>query len=199
VVSKKYRLVLGVIVFLIFGLTAYARSATMARVDQPLIPKPDQALIVFMRASNMGAAISSSLFDVSTDETKFIGVFKSGVKVAYDVAPGEHTFMVIGESADFMKATVSAGKTYYALVTPRMGWNKARFSLRPLRQSDLTSADFSKWDSATHLVDNTPETEEWAQKNASDIEAKRARWYSAWSALPPEKLESMTLYPEDGR
>ncbi len=198
-IRKTVRSLAVLMLVLLLGVTASAKSATMVKSERELTPKPDQALIVFMRASTMGFAISSSLFDVSTSETKFIGVFKSKVKIGYDVAPGEHTLMVVSESADFLKATVEAGKTYYVLITPRMGFGKARFTLQPLRQSDLAGPDFPKWDSATDLVENTPETEEWARSNAPDIEAKRARWYPAWSALPADKLDEMTLRPEDGR
>ncbi len=197
-ILKKYRLLIGVMIFITFTLTAFAKSATMVKVERELAPKPDQALIIFMRASFVGSAISSSLFDITTTENKFLGVFKSGVKIAYDVDPGEHFFMVISESADFMKATVEAGKTYYALITPRPGGMKARFSLKPLRQSDIESKDFAKWNQKTDLVENNPETEEWAAANASDIQAKRDKWWPAWCRLSPERLDSMTLKVEDG-
>jgi hypothetical protein len=170
----------------------------MIKVDRELTPKPDQALIVFLRASKLGYAISSSLFDVTTDENKFLGVFKAGIKIGYDVAPGEYTFMVIGESADFMKAKVEAGKTYYVVVAPRMGWNKARFSLDPLRQADLAGDEFAKWNKSTYFVENTPETIEWAEKNANDISNKRARYWEKWSEKTDAEKASQTLNPEDG-
>jgi len=197
--GNKYRIISLVMLITLLGTTVYAKSATMTESNRDLTPKPDQALIIFIRASNFGCAISSSIFDVSSNETKFIGVFKSGVKVAYDVAPGEHVFMVVGESADFMKATMSPGKTYYALVVPRTGAMKARFTLKPLHYFDLASDDFAKWDSKTKLVENTPETVQWAKDNAADIEGKRTRWWAAWSTMPPQKQEELTLYDEDGR
>ncbi len=52
--------------------------------------------------------------------------------------------MVVSEAADFAKADVEAGKTYYVLVTPRMGWWKARFSLRPLMREQLDGKDFAE-------------------------------------------------------
>lgn len=194
---KKYRFLLGAIILVSFGLTS-AKSATMMKVDRDLTPKPDQALIVFMRHSRLGYAISSSLFDVTTDENKFLGVFKAGVKVGYDVTPGEYTFMVVSESADFLKATVSAGKTYYVVVAPRMGWNKARFSFQPLRQADLMGSEFATWNQKTYFVENTPETEEWARNNAPDISDKRVRYWAKWSEKTQEEQDSQTLNPEDG-
>lgn len=196
--SKVVRAVVVFLLLIVFGATAQAASL-MTKSERMLTPNTDQALIIFMRPSTYGYAISSSIFDVTTEENKFIGVFKAKAKVCYDVAPGEYTFMVVGESADFMKATVEAGKTYYVLVTPRMGVWKARFSFKPLRQADLAGVEFSRWDSTTELVENTPESEEWAQKNAEDIEAKRARNWPSWCELSQELQETMTLHIEDGK
>ncbi len=89
--------------------------------------QPDQALVVFMRPSGFGFAIQSSVFDIVDENPVFVGIVSAKAKVAYYVNPGERRFMVISESADFMDATLEAGKVYYALVTPRMGVWKARF------------------------------------------------------------------------
>src|SRR5678815_5415246 len=81
--------------------------------------KPDQALVIFMRSSAMGGAVQASVFDVSGAGEKLVGIVSTGTKVGYYVAPGERTFMVVSEAADFMQANLVAGRTYYALVTPR--------------------------------------------------------------------------------
>jgi hypothetical protein len=198
-IRKAFSVVGAIMLIMLLGVTVCAKSGMMVKVERKIIPKPDQALIVFMRSSFVGSIISASIYDVSGDDTKFIGIMYNGTKVSYDVAPGEYTFMVVSESADFLKATVSAGKTYYALVTPRPGAWKARFSFQPLRQADLTSAAFSKWDSKTYLVDNTPESEEWAKSNAADIAEKRASYWPEWLELPLEDQDTMTLKAEDGR
>ena len=76
-------------------------------------------------------AIQSTVFDVTDDAPRMVGIVSAKTKIAYEVAPGEHHFMVVSEAADFMRADLAAGKTYYALVTPRMGVWRARFSLLP--------------------------------------------------------------------
>lgn len=171
----------------------------MQKADQPVTAKPDEALVVMMRSSFLGRAISASVFDVTGSETKFIGIIQTGTKIGYPVKPGEHTFMVVSETADFMKATVQAGKTYYALVTPRFGAWKARFSFRPLRQGDLASSEFSGWDSSTYFVVNSPEALNWASENAADIAAKRAEYWPQWTNKPAHERAAQTLNPEDGR
>lgn len=189
-----------IMTFILMGAVTYAGYGYMAKSDRSIMSAPDRAVLVFMRRYSFGPSNASSVFDVSENETKLVGIlYNNETKIMYDVAPGEHTFMVIGESADFLKATVLAGKIYYLLVQPRVGFWKDRYSFRPLRQSDLASPDFSDWDQHTVLVENTPQSEEWARKNSPDIERKRARYWPTWNALSLELRESMTLKPEDGR
>lgn len=184
------------IAVLAVGLGACAGSAQMTKTDQAPVIKQDEAMVVFMRTSALGGLVSASVFDVSGPENKFVGLVNTGTKVAYPVKPGQYTFMVVSESADFMQATVLPGKTYYALVTPRVGVWKARFSFRPVRQADT---DFASWNSSTHFVVNSAETESWAQQNAADINSKRSQYWPEWNSKPEHQRASQTLNAEDGR
>jgi hypothetical protein len=171
----------------------------MQKADQPITAKPDEALVVLMRSSFVGGAVSASVFDVTGSETKFLGIIQNGTKIGYPVKPGEYTFMVVSEAADFMQAKVEAGKTYYALVTPRMGVWKARFSFQPLRQGDLAGSEFAGWNSGTHFVVNSPEALNWASTNAPDIATKRAEYWPQWQNKPADERAAQTLNPQDGR
>jgi hypothetical protein len=183
----------------LLALAGCAGPGVMTKSDQPLTAKPDQALVVFMRSTFVGSAISASVFDVSGKDNKLIGIVGNGTKVGYLVPPGEHTFMVVSEAADFMKANVAAGKTYYAMVTPRMGLWKARFSLRPLRAAELTGPEFASWDADTSWVENSPQSLAWAGQNGADIAQKRTAYWAEWSAKPAEQQASQTLNVNDGR
>lgn len=128
----KTRLLLLVAAMLL--VTGCASNKMVDSAQQDLIaPTADTAQIVFLRSSMLGGAIQSSVFDVSEGDTKFVGILSTGKKIAYSVAPGKHRFMVVSEAADFMEAELLGGKTYYAMVTPRMGAWKARFSMHPVR------------------------------------------------------------------
>lgn len=180
-------------------LVGCAGSSSMVKSEGPPPASPDQATVVFMRSSFVGSVISASVFDVTGTEAKLIGMVNNGTKVAYNVPAGDHTFMVVSEAADFMQAKVDAGKTYYALVTPRMGAWKARFSFKPLRQADFATADFAGWDKSTSWVETGPETQAWATKNAADIKSKRDEYWPEWSGKNADQRESQTLQPYDGR
>jgi len=185
--------------FLALALSACGGGVQMLQTTQAPSVQPGESLIVFMRASAMGAAVSASVFDVTGTENELVGIVQYGTKVAYPVKPGERTFMVIGESADFMKAAILPGRTYYALVTPRPGVWKARFSFRPIRQAELDGAEFAGWDSATHFVENTAQTRAWASQNATSISSKRFEYWPEWNSKPQHQRDSQTLVAEDGR
>lgn len=189
----------GLIIALAVALGACGGAAQMIPAGQAPALRPGEALIVFMRPSNYGGLVASSVFDVTTAESKFVGIVYPGNKFAHAVPAGEHTFMVVGESADFMRATVVAGRTYHALVTPRIGVWKARFSFRPVRQAELDGAEFSEWDSATQFVNNSPASHNWAMQNAADVNSKRAQYWPEWMSKPPHQQLSQTLNAEDGR
>jgi hypothetical protein len=189
----------GLIIALAVALGACGGAAQMIPAAEAPAIRPGEALIVFMRPSNFGGLVASSVFDVSGAETKFIGIVYPGNKFAHAVPAGEHTFMVVGESADFMRATVVPGRTYYALVTPRIGVWKARFSFRPVRESELGGSEFASWDGATRFVTNSPDSVNWAQQNAADVDSKRAEYWSDWMGKPEHQRASQTLNPPDGR
>jgi len=180
-------------------LAACAGTTTMVKSGGPPAIKPNEATVIFMRSSFVGSAVAASVFDVSQPGTRFVGVVENGMKLAYVVPPGDHTFMVVSEAADFMKATLLPGKTYYALITPRMGAWKARFSFRPLRQPDLAGADFADWDKNTHWVETGAEAVAWADRNAADVAQKRARYWAEWSSKDIDQRNSQTLFAVDGR
>jgi len=142
-------------------------------------------------------AVQSSVFEIRNSEPSIVGIVAAKTKVAYEVEPGEHLFMVVGESADFMSATLEADKTYYAMVTPRMGWWKARFSLKPVHAGELGSDQFKTWLDECQLVVPSKETAAWAKENSDSVQQKYDKYYEAW--LEKEAAERPKLSPEDGQ
>ncbi len=171
--------------------------------NQNLDTSSDQAQIVFMRSSFVGSAINASIYDVSDGQTKFIGIIGNATKVAYKAPPGKRVFMVVSEAADFMEGNLSAGKTYYSIITPRMGAWVARFSMWPIKKD--TNADYhfgmdtvEQWKSSTQLMLKTPESDAWYESNKASVESKRQQYWPVWQQKTPEELVRRTLSPEDG-
>lgn len=157
-------------------------------------PEPGHALLVFMRPSGLGFAIQSVVFDATSDEPKMIGIVSAKTKIAYQADPGEHRIMVVSESADFMDATLLEGKTYYALVTPRMGVWRARFSLRPVPKAEIGSKQFNEWIESSRWVENTEKSSEWARENMSSVKEKQAENITEWLNKPDKPI----LHAQDG-
>jgi hypothetical protein len=200
---RIHELVFGVLLLTAAGCTI--TSSAMRPVDPSHainVPAAGEAVVIFMRPSRVGGAIQSSVFDVtqpSNRSDKLVGIVSAGTKVAYATVPGEHLFMVIGENADFMAARLAAGKTYYVLVTPRMGWWKSRFSLVPIHKTELNGGDFTEWRDDTTLVENTEESAQWAQANWASIQDKKVDYLRKWNGKPQSERDEQTLYAEDGQ
>lgn len=159
-------------------------------------PAEGKAMVVFMRPSTLGFAIQSSVFEVKDGSSMLVGIVAALAKVSYQVDAGKHQFMVIGESADFMNAELLPNKTYYALVTPRMGVWKARFSLKPVHQQDLNTAEFKKWVDSFKWVEKTSASDSWARENVSSIQSKHTEYFAKWMSKP--EAERPILFPDDG-
>ena len=178
-------LVIMIIALFVSGCAGSSRYMKLVpEHESSYTPGGGRSLVIFMRPSGFAFAIQSSVFDITTGENKLVGIVSAKKKVAYQTDPGEHMFMVIGESADFMKADLQAGKTYYALVTPRMGAWKARFSLKPVHKDDLASGKAKKWESSCKPVQNTDASYDWARKNAPSIQSKKETFIKKWDEKP---------------
>ncbi len=138
-------------------------------------PAADKAMVVFMRPSSMGGAIQAVVYD----DVKYISTISYGTQVAYETSPGKHLFMVVSEAADFMEAELQAGKTYYALVTPRMGFWRARFSLKAIN-NPASEPEFNAWFNETKRMRPNAEGEQWARDNQQSIIEKKAEYLPKW-------------------
>ena len=171
--------------------------------QQPQAVSSNRSRIVFMRSSNIGSVFNPSLYDVTQEEPVFIGILPNWGRLVYDTTPGEHTFMVVSEAADFMKANMNAGKTYYSIATPRFGVSVARFSLAPIRNDGTTPGNtdptrIEDMKTRTKLLSNTDETKEWFKNNVGDIKAKQAKYWRNWQQKSLSELADVTLEPQDG-
>lgn len=180
-------------------------------------PDEGKSMVIFMRPSTVGYAIQSSVFEIKESNPDLVGIVAALKKTTYQVEPGKHLFMVVGESADFMSAELEANKTYYAFVTPRMGVWKARFSLKPIHADELNSpelkgclmdsedeekkAAFIKSSpysvNSCEWVKMSPESEDWAAANMNSIQSKHTKYYKDWMSKDSSKRP--LLLPEDGQ
>ena len=197
---------LRVIFLLAAAVLTGCASNPMLKMPNQTVTKveADKSQVVFMRSSFVGSAINGSLYDITSGEPVFIGIIANGTKIAYDTTPGKHTFMVVSEAADFMVADLDAGKTYYSLVTPRMGFWKARFSLWPIKKDEsaefsLNSKDFKEWYTGTDLVQNSDKSLAWFEKHKSSVVEKYGEYWPVWQQKEANDVAARTLNKHDGQ
>jgi len=152
----------------------------VAEQDEILVPESDKALIHFLRPSSFGGAIQATLYDGVVD---YIGTISANTRVSYEAAPGEHRFMVIGESADFLQAELLEDKVYFATVEPRIGVWKARFSLRPMN-GQVPQEEIDEWMEGTKQVIVDEDGIAWAEQHQEDILKKREKYLAKWHEKP---------------
>jgi hypothetical protein len=195
--AKWILLAVMIAAFLLSGCAGPVKNMQTFQGDEAtIVPEPGKAMIVFMRPSGVGFAIQSSVFRVAEPTPDLAGILAAKMKVAYQVEPGEHLFMVIGESADFMSAEVEAGKTYYVRVAPRMGVWKARFSLMPVAQPNQNGDELDGWLKACEWVQETSASDTWAASNMKSIQDKQNKYYEKWMEKDAAGRARLTL--EDG-
>lgn len=159
--------------------------------------KPGQAQIVFMRSTTVNALVSALLYDVTSGTPKVVGKISNNRKVVLDLPPGDYVFMVGPMGLfDFMQASVSADKRYFAVVAPI--W-PANYILRPVRHQDSQflygSKDFDRLLKKTKLADPYVDT-----MDADDVrklgEFYQERW-SKWQTKTDQDKLAVKIRPED--
>ena len=170
-----------------------AAPAKLTPTSTAVAPPEAPSRVVFMRVSKQSSATNALLFDVTEPgDPKLIGNVQPASKLTYALKPGLYTFMVLGDTAEFMQATIVGGKTYYALVIPRGG--ATRFSVEPIRQNEIGGKEFAGWDKGTKTT--TGATAPYDKAAAAE---KRVRHWQEWSKKSETQRAELTLNAEDGR
>lgn len=145
-------------------------------------PDDSHALVYFIRPKKAGYNAHAAVYD----DHAFIGFVPYSTKLPYVTTPGEHLFMVVSESADFLKADLEAGKTYYIQVVPRLGAWRARFSLAPITKKTLSTAQSREWIEQATEITNKSDADLWAEKNSGSVDNKREAYLAKWLSKSEE-------------
>lgn len=191
-----------IIMLAVLSLSLVACGGTMITAPNQQLKSPGsgKATIVFMRTSFVSGAIGVEMLDATDGNLKFIGNLSMGNKIAYETTPGEKVFMAYGVAADFLKAKVKAGKTYYVIVRPN--WGTGGFAPTPVRRNsgefNMAMPEFKKWVSDTELVIPGPDTASWFEENKAGLEEKYREYWPRFQSKTPAQIDERTLNPEDG-
>ncbi|WP_448564061.1 hypothetical protein [Thalassotalea ganghwensis] len=187
------------------GFTATGKYTQPAPQVNQVIQK-DKAALVFLRASSFDGAMTSSLVQVNEQgESTLVGILGPKEKMIRYVEPGEHTFMVVGESADFMKANVEAGKVYYSIIRPRIGMWKSRFSLtlfkvQPEHEDfNINGTNLAKWLNECQYTQPNPQAFTWHKSKANEMKSLYNEYMPVWQNKTNAQRQAVTSTSEDGK
>jgi hypothetical protein len=132
---------------------------------------PEQSAIVFFRDTSFGGAIQAPIAEgINDSNVSFVGIVSANTKFLHKTTPGQHLYVVGGESTNLLFADLEPQKFYYVRVEPKFGVWKARFKFEPIRQGGVSElADVlggCKW-----VAPNT-ESQAWFADNRASMRAK---------------------------
>ncbi|MGD8784728.1 MAG: hypothetical protein PVG75_09825 [Thioalkalispiraceae bacterium] len=197
---RKFKL--GLIFLIPLMLIGCGGTMITAPSQQLKAPPTGKATIVFMRTSFVAGAIGAEVFETTGGELKFVGNLAMGTKITYETTPGEKVFMTYGTAADFMKANVSAGKTYYVIARPN--WGTGGFAPTPIRgdnssKYNVHTADFKSWVADTELMIPGPESQAWFKENKARMKEIYQEYWQRFQTKTPAEIAERTLNPRDGQ
>lgn len=180
------------------ALTGCAASSRMVRVEspQPIKPTPDQAVVVFVRPSSFGAAITPTIL---TSTARFVGDADPSSHFAVAVPEGQHLFLVWGENTGPLVAQVGKGRIYYVEVSMKPGWWSPRVHLLAIKPTAPSWEHVRDWLAETkQTVPRGVEGQSYLDGRAEDVTERVRRAKEAWADLGPEEREARTLRASDG-
>lgn len=202
-IVKRYAftLLLGIFVLALNGCSS--KGYVVPTGQKFVLPPPEgKAQIVFIRNAWSGRAITSPIVEVTDNNIKPVTILEGKQKTAYIVEPGLHEFVIMHETSDFFQADVAANKTYYFIVTPRMGIWKQRFTPNAVKKTggnfQLDSEEFTKMRDSVGLSTNLPALKLWFGSHQESIFEKVNSARAEWPSESQETRDAQSVQPEDG-
>lgn len=177
-------------------------AMTKAKSQKISPPSKGKAKMVFMRTSFVSGAVGVEMFEVTNGVLKPIGGLAKGTKIVYETTPGKKIFMAYGRAADFMKANLAAGKTYYSIVRPN--WATGGFAPTPIRNNGTTeyhtrTDSFKSWVSDTDLVVPQGDLNKWfTPEKKKKMQEIYSDYWSRFQNKNAVEVGLRTLNKEDG-
>lgn len=155
-----------------------------------------QSTITFYRPSAFGGAVQAPLgVEIRTDDLALVGISSTKTKIRHVVEPGDHVFVVGGESGSLLKASILPNKHYYVKVSPRFGWAKARFALMAVTPEELMNTEIQELSKCVLVVPNV-DADKWFLENKRSM-LDKLRVAKEKFGKDENKAEH-TLLPEHG-
>ena len=172
-----------------------SRSTSQAE-PASLVAPDDKALVVFARPKKT-PVINFYVFD---ENKKLRTLFKNKEHAVITEEPGKHTYYVVAENAELVRAELAAGRTYVIHTYPRAGWGKARVDVEVARRNAPTFDESPDWLRKTAPAESDfDKGEKWTRKRQDALTRRMTGAEEDWAEMDAKEREERTLRPEDGR
>lgn len=162
-----------VVLLLSIFLFSGCSSKLMQPTASPLPPLPEgQAEVIFYRSSILGGGVQAVLCKADTTTLELIGISSTKTKIVHRTNPGNHTFLVTGESGQLLTAQLEPNKRYLVRISPAVGWLKARFEFTPVTPAEWKTESVLQTLSKCTFVTTNQDTQAWFVANKASIEEK---------------------------
>jgi len=196
-VAARQRIALLLFLLLATGCAGSSRYMEKDKTPDPIAAPAGKALIVFVRPSGVGYAVTFTVFD---DKGNFVGQVPAKGHVMHVADPGHHNFIVWAENTTLCDVTVSAGKIYIIEVATRTGMWAARSHLLPVKRGGDKWDKAMEWVKKTNEWDTNPElAKEWKTDKKEGLEKQFKRAKEVWAKYNDKEREERTMRPDDGR
>lgn len=195
---RSHALLLSAAIAALSATGCTASSKFMHELPPGATPQPaaDQATVIFVRHSSLGAAIRTTIVDEHGD---FVGDSLAHGAFARRFPPGRHMFVVWAENTDVLQADLAPGKMYYVEVDPAMGAFSARMHLFAIKPSSESWKDLKEWLADSKWFDVDVEGGRGSlRERADDVKERLSRANEHLKEYSGEDLEKRTLKPTDG-
>lgn len=197
--KKISYLILFYLLFCISACGSIVNSSLMSPVHPNQTEEIDKntARITFYRPSAGGYLIQAPIAESINNEMKLCGIASYNSKFRYMVSPGQHFFVVGGESSSILKADVVAGKNYYVKIIPKFGIMKARFCFEPLSKGQLEDSKYQNEIKKCQLVAPNDSSKSWFAENYSSMKEKFDNAINDFNKLQENRKSKFILNKDD--
>lgn len=195
VTMKRTGLLLA-IAMLAIGCASSARNMIEVNPPQRLVAPADGALIVFVRPSKFGFAVSANILD---EQGRFLGDTPAKGHFVAALPPGRHMVVVWAENTDALDLELAPGKIYFVEVQVTMGALSAQMHLKAIKPTSASWARRDEWmiNTTQYAVLGTGGQEKLARR-PDDVRERLRRGQEHLMKYSPEEREERTLRASDG-
>jgi hypothetical protein len=199
----RQRLMWNLAVVALGALTLGACASTSARFmaevapPQPIVAPPGQAMVVFVRPSNLAFAVSANILDESG---RFLGDIPAKGHFAAPMPPGRHMLVIWAENTDAMTVNLLPGRIYFVEVYASMGAWSAHMHLRAIKPSLPSWYQKDNWivNSTQYVVDQMGGQANLAAKGMEAVQERLRRGQEHLAQYQGPDLDAHMLNEPDG-